>query len=338
MNKSSSQFWNNLHVTWKPCADLPDKGWVLSVAKLDRKLYISMLFERGGYGAPLVYDPSEDQWASLPALPYTHFSLVAIPECKQLLAIGGMVKNHGTANVSNKVFLWDENNKKWGTPYPNMPTARYRCSSVSHGLNVIVAGGVTCQHPWTLTRTVEVLCINELKSTRSCWVVVEQLPHIVREAIPLIINEKLYIAQGHDNETRTCNIVTTSLPELLQSSNKDTSSSQVWNKLPDMPYSSYSISHYQGRLITFGGSHKVERPDGDKLVVQSVPMIHIYNSETKSWDCVAEIPQAYLLGKSIHTQENTIFFMGGLTGKYTRRNNDDMVMTCFSLVLSHHDN
>ena len=231
---------------------------------------------------------------------------------------------------------------KWTTPYPNMPTARCFCSSISHGSTVIVAGEVTCWYPWTMTRAVEALYTNEPSKTtksHSQWSVVEQLPHVVRNAIPLIIKNELYLAQGYDKVPfGTCSVVTASLPELLQSSNKDTSSSQVWNKLPDMPYSSYSISHYQGRLITFGGSHKVERPDGDKLVVQSIPMIHIYNSETKSWDCVAEIPQAYLLGKSIHTQENTILFMGGLTVKYSRRNNDDMVMTCFSLVLSHHDN
>ena len=340
MNKGSSEFWNNHYATWKPCADLPCSGWVLSVAELDGRIFTSMLYERGGYVTPFVYDSDKDQWSSLPALPYIHFSLVAIPDCKQLLAIGGMVSKYGGADVSNKVFMWNENNEKWCTPYPNMPTARYRCSCVSHGLNVIVAGGVTCQKPWTMTRAVEVLYVNKINSARSCWIVVEQLPHIVREAIPLIVgDDKLYFAQGLDNDTRTCNVITASLPELLQSSNKNTSSGQVWNKLPDMSYSSFSINHYQGRLITFGGSHKVEGPqECYEPVFQSVPLIHIYNPNTRTWDCVGEIPQAYLLGKSIHMQENTIFFVGGLTGKYSRRNNTDMVTTCFMLTFSHHSN
>ena len=82
-----------------------------------------------------------------------------------------------------------------------------------------------------------------------------------------------------------------------------------------MPYSSCSISRYQGRLITFSGGHKVEQPDQDKPVWESVPLIHIYNPDTRTWDCVGEIPYGYLLGKSIHIKENNIFFMGGLTGK-----------------------
>ena len=69
---------------------------------------------------------------------------MTVTEKKQLLAIGGLMNNNSVIEESNKVFLWDEKYKKWLTPYPNMPAARCRCSSISHGLSVIVAGGVTC--------------------------------------------------------------------------------------------------------------------------------------------------------------------------------------------------
>ena len=61
------------------------------------------------------------------------------------------------------MFVWDEDNKKWSTQYPNirLPTAWYPCSSVPLGINVIVASGIMHQHPWTMTRAVEVLQINE---------------------------------------------------------------------------------------------------------------------------------------------------------------------------------
>ena len=129
-------------------------------------------------------------------------------------------------------------------------------------------------------------------------------------AIPLIVNDKLYIAQGYDTNpgSTTCNIVTASLPELLQSSN-NTSSSQVWSKLPDMPYSSCSINHYQGHLITFTGGHLVEIPDEDKPVSELVPLIHIYNPDTKTWDCVGDIPIGYY-----SAQIRKILFIVGVTG------------------------
>ena len=162
---------------------------------------------------------------------------------------------------------------------------------ISHGSTVIAAGGVTCRDPWTMTRAVEVLHIKERSLfTKSHWSVVEQLPHVVYNAIPLIIDDKLYFTKGcSDLVTSTCNVVATSLPELLQSSNNNTSNSQVWSKLPDMPYSSHSINHYQGCLITFGGGHQVEQLDKGKPLIQSVQLIHIYNPDTRTWDCVGEI-------------------------------------------------
>ena len=335
VNKSSNDFWNNLKVTWQQCADLPGKCWVLSVAELDGKVYVSGGSGTGAYINPFMYDSNKDQWSTLPALPYGRSSLVTVTEKKQLLAIGGSINNNGVVEFNNKVFLWDEKYKKWLTPYPNMPTGRQDCSSISHGLAVIVAGGTTCLDPDTITRSVEVLHINDDNLHDSYWSVVEQLPHVVYQAIPLIVNDKLYIAQGADTSPgpSTCNVVTASLPELLQSSNNNTSSSQVWSKLPDMPYSSFSINHYQGHLITFTGGHKIERPDEDKPVWELVPLIHIYNPDTKTWDCVGDIPIGYLLGMSVHIREK-ILFIGGGTGTHNTAKDDNIMTTCSMLTLT----
>ena len=109
-----------------------------------------------------MYNSNKDQWSILPDLsPCALFSLVAVTEKKQLLAIGGHSNNNDVIEMSNEVFLWDEKYKKWLTPYPNMPTGRDSPTSISHGLTVIVAGGITCWDPFTLTRAVEVLHIND---------------------------------------------------------------------------------------------------------------------------------------------------------------------------------
>ena len=336
VNKSSSDFWNSLKLTWQQCADLPSKYAATFVTEMDGKVYVTITDSKFAQFEPLMYDSNKDQWSTLPALPYVHFSLVTVPDKKQLLAIGGMVNNNGVFKVSNKVFLWDEENRKWTTPYPNMPTARYSCSSISHGLTVIVAGGVTSWDPWTMTRAVEVLHIKEYTwLTKSYWSVVEQLPLVTSEAIPLIVDDKLYVTVGYDKNgsPSTCNVVTASLPELLQSSNKNTSSGQVWNKLPDMPYSTLSINHYQGRLITFGGLYCVEQPGKDKPTPKLVPLIHLYNPHTNTWDCVGEIPYEYSLGRSAHIKDDKILFIGGLTGTYRFDQDDDLITTCLLLTL-----
>ena len=160
VNKSSSDFWNSLKVTWQQSADLPYKCWVTSVAELDGKMYVTTV---GGWAdfETLMYDSNKDKWYQLPALPYVNFTLVTVPDRKQLLAIGGVVNINGVNEVTNKVFLWDKENSKWTTPYPNMPTAQCCCSSISHESTVIVAGGITCWEAWLITRAVIVLHIKE---------------------------------------------------------------------------------------------------------------------------------------------------------------------------------
>ena len=121
------------------------KCWATSVAELDGKVYLTIIDSKIAHLQPLKYDYNKDQWSSLPELyhTYTRFILVTVPDRKQLLAIGGVVDDDGKFDFSNKVFLWDEVHRKWTTPYPNMPTARYYCSSISHGSTVIVTDGVT---------------------------------------------------------------------------------------------------------------------------------------------------------------------------------------------------
>ena len=81
---SSSYFWNSLKSTWQRCANLLSKVFITSVAELDGKVFV--------------------------ALPYVRFSLATVRDKKQLLAIGGVVNNNGVDVISNKVFLWDEEN------------------------------------------------------------------------------------------------------------------------------------------------------------------------------------------------------------------------------------
>ena len=163
--------------TWQQCADLPRKCFASSVAELDGKVYVSGTSGSGACFFPFVYNSNKDQWSALPDLPYGYFSLITVTEKKQLLATGGGMKNNGVIEMSNKVFLWDEKYQKWLTPYPNMPTT-CSCSNISHRSTVIVAGGVTCFDPVTLTRSVEVLHINDNNLRDSHWNMVEQLPFV----------------------------------------------------------------------------------------------------------------------------------------------------------------
>ena len=104
---------------------------------------------------------------------------------------------------------------------------------------------------------------------------------------------------------------------------------KVWHKLPDMPYSSWSINHYQGRLIVFNGDRKVEQ---SKLTCKSTwkvfQQIHLYNLDKMSWDCVGDDFHDYKLGKFVHIGKNKIFFIGSMTGgNFTVCRGDDIIKT-----------
>jgi len=284
--------------------------------------------EGRGYFNPCVYDIDKNEWSILPELPYINFSLVSIPKKMQLLAIGG---SDSVTSITNKIFLWDDKSQKWLTQYPNMPTARTYCSSASYGSSVIVAGGLTSFDPVTLTNSVEVLSITFENS--SSWSELKQLPYGISNSVALIINNNLYIAGGGDNAADiSCNIVYASLPQLLQSSN--TSSRQVWNKLPDMPYTSWSINHYQGCLIALNGIGLVEYTGVEVPVAQLVPLVHLYNPNTRCWDCVDSIDYPYSLGRSIYIGENKILFVGGSSGTHRVKEKDNLVTSCVALTIT----
>ena len=96
---------------------------VRAIAELDGKVYVSVTDSGGAYHTSLMYDSNKDHRYLLPQL--WGFGLVTVPDRNQLVAVGGNMNSNDVVKVTNKVFLWDEKNMKWLTPYPDMPTTRH---------------------------------------------------------------------------------------------------------------------------------------------------------------------------------------------------------------------
>ena len=316
---------------WKKHTHLDEKCWINSVAELDGNVYMTVRTYNGSSTDPYVYNVKEDKFSKLSALPLKHhyFSLVAVHKIKRIMAIGGVIGYE----MSNKVFTLNDNS--WSNEeYPDMPTARSRASSISYESSVIVAGGITEAKSLTITKAVEVLKIHDRQ-----WYVVDPLPYVVYDAIPLIIGDSVYFGVGYDDyiningrDDSTRNIVKASVSDLLKRNDENMVGKSPWKKLPDMPYSSWSINHYKNRLIAFTGDSLVQPSDKDETVCQNVPLIYIYNPNTFTWDCVDDLSGTIdiYLGRSIHINENTILFMGGIAGKH--ESYDDIVTACYTLT------
>ena len=123
--------------------------------------------------------------------------------------------------------------------------------------------------------------------------------------------------------------MTASLPDLLESTTYNTSDSEVWKKLPDMPCFSSSINHFQGHLITFTGMSLDVQP------YKHNPMhrFHLYNPKNESWDCVETNFDGYVWGRSIHLTDNVIFVIGGTTNtaKFYPDKDDNFVTRCMTI-------
>ena len=298
---------------------------------MDGKVYVTTYTS-----SCFMYDIDKNCWDSLPILSRFYCSLVALHSRKQLLAIGGSLKSGG---MSNEILLLDENCKKWDIKYPNMPTPRCSITGICYHSTVIVAGGITNWTPWTLTKVVEVLHINDSSPSDSQWSTVEQLPHLMYGAIPLLCNDNLYISSVLDyvdlqQDENTLTVVAVSVPKLLKSNHTNTVSSSLWHKLPDPPYSSCSIVCFRDHLITFTGIHMVEKPYKSKPIIKLNPEIHIYNSCTLSWDCVGSVSIGYVLGRSVCIDNNKIIFVGGLTGTHNPYDSETWVSTNLQLELT----
>ena len=215
-----------------------------------------------------------------------------------------------------------------------MLTARSRSSTASYDSSVIVAGGIINMETEISTKEVEVLSLTHLQ-----WYRVEPLPHVVHGAIPLIIENSVYYAVGYDDQVyvnkrldSTCNIVKAYIPDLV-GNNASINNGSVWKKLTDMPYSSWSFNYYKNNLIAFTGDSIVQPSENSNLTCQNVPLIYIYNPSTYLWDCVDDLNGStidHYLGCSIHINENTILFLGGISGRHERV--EDFVDSCYTLT------
>ena len=94
-------------------------------------------------------------------------------------------------------------------------------------------------------------------------------------------------------------------------------SRQVWNKLPDLPYSTYSINHYKGRLI------RIEIP-------RCAPMVHIHKILGLYTYCRNSLE--YHLSLTVHVIERFIFDLIGALHATGDNNITCMLFVCNNCI------
>ena len=269
----------------------------------------SKVYCRGGWTEDYIvycYDPSQDNWTTLPPLPVKWFGLGQVNG--KLVAIGGAKSVSFNTSTplsylsSNTILTYDEQSMKWEQNIPPMPTARRLPGVLSLQSALVVAGGA--YYPKIESRTfidrVNAFAIQSgyiqikekytnvveiFKPDTSQWYTTESLPTACRDISLVAIGNTCYALGGFKDLSRLNQALHASVDHLLynavlatQTSDHDSAGHQlctspVWNTLINTPTNAPIAAVLGKYLIALSG---------DK--------IRMYVPSSESWDCIGELP------------------------------------------------
>ena len=227
----------------------------------------------GGYAGPysdniMSYDISTGKWDTLPPYRAQDFAMTAINN--QLVLVGG--REHGSR--SKVVGVWDADNKQWTHPYPEMHTARSKCSAVVHNEWLVVAGG------WS-TSDATLSSVEVMNTNSKQWYAgpPTPIPWVVTKTAT--VGDECYFMGGY-NATRshTNTVYSVSLSALTTGLNSSTRKGQIWKEISELQTTHSTPLSISGSLFAVGGlkGHK------------AVTAIHLYQPDTGEWVKVGDLP------------------------------------------------
>ncbi len=215
------------------------------------------------------YALGSKEWATLPQYRSCYFAMTAINN--QLVLIGGR-EDKGT--YSKMLGVWDTDTKTWTHPYPDMPTARSRCSAVVYDNWLVVAGGLVDKH----LSCVEVMNINGRQ-----WYTGPPTPAPWSNMKTALVGDVAYFMGGNNSETdfkSTYCLYITTLISYISSESANGTVSQIWKEIPGLWVKKSTPLSINGSLLAVGG-----RYHGN-----GVTSIHLYQPKTGEWVKAGNLP------------------------------------------------
>lgn len=293
------------NITWKQCANLPNKLSLGKATVIKGKLYCG-----GGATDSIVYsyDDSQDQWTTLPAVPTMRFGLGEISG--SLVAVGG-VKSHD--QPTNEVYTYDERSKKWKQMIPPMPTARMFPGILSLQSALVVAGGTPASPsvPSLYTDVVELF-----KPDTSSWYTTYPLPTACYDVTLICIGNKCYALGGYNglnlNQTHYSSVdelLQKAIPAKPTSYNGTCDAQSIWKTLTNSPTYRPDAAVLASKLVTIGG---MESSKGGVTKKE----IYAFSSSSNSWIYVSDLPAPRTATAVALLSSAEILVIGGWSNYY----------------------
>ena len=289
-------------------------GYVQSVV-VQGRVYVG-----GGYAGydsdnnyiVMEYDISSGKWAKLPPYRACDFAMTVINN--QLVLVGG--EEHG--GCSKVLGVWRPESKEWTHPYPDMLTARSRCSAVVYNEWLAVAGG------WDGSGLSSVEVMN---TDSKQWYAGPPTPTLRRGMRTAVVGDTCYFMGGligASYGTPTTEVYSVSLPALISQlpsldSRERGKQHQIWNEIPGLQTTRSTPLSIRRSLLAVGG-----RDEDDKAVTA----IHLYQPDTGEWVKVGDLPTSRYRCTCAMITDTEMLVAGG--GKDTYRRSS----SCYIAVIN----
>ena len=311
---------------WKPCGDLPVRSGRSrgTTTIINGEVYYG---GRTGYFEQAqdehivcCYDPSRDEWTTLPPLPIKDFGLGQING--KLVAVGGRKDDY---EAISEVYTYDDHAKKWKQTIPPMPTARHSPGVLSLQSALVVAGGV-CEHTCTIPssgfvnavrsklmgtstrerteiQVTEINAVDVFKPDTLQWYKTTPLPRSCHYPSVVAIGDTCYALGGYRYHSYLNQALHASVDDLLRnavpanqtthSGSSDTQS--AWKTLPNTPIYGPVAAVLAGNLLAVGSERSgdfayYDDSDSDDIDHSTEQKIYIHVPSTNSWAYIGVLP------------------------------------------------
>lgn len=189
-------------------------------------------------------------WAKLvqPAPQYYYASVIVN---RELVLIGGI--DTISHSCTRKISTYDIQEKVWVEALPPLPSARSSSAAVCWGDYLIVIGGIN-----ELGRVVDTVELLHLPSLQ--WHKAFSLPIALAGPSAAVFRSRLYVMGGSTFAGLTRAVYSVAIDRLLATTSRlnrfTLSSTSVWERHQDSPYTMMSLCLFNGYLLAFGGNEK----------------------------------------------------------------------------------